>query len=369
MRARGASPGAPRAPRPRPARLNPPRTPTRRKRLPPTPSLPTLPTTPARCASSSRRRRRGAVVSLPTRRASASATRSAPHPPPRARGLIGQFPRPLRHPRPRQRARRVAAEEAARVFSSEAGVPVFVGRPPADVTCRVCRDVFLDPVIADDGFTYCRRCVPSATADDHPGALGAEHLAPDHEARAKVAASLVLCRNGLKILDNADGVNRWVYDPEGCVESVPYESRAAHEDECGYARAACGLPGTGRGVDCCPAIVLRRERASHRAACPYRLAPCPVPGCGRTVQHNRKAQHVSGCEFRTAECPNGCGWRGRRGEVTNHRSRCGLETTTCAREDSENRRRRARFARSDDLWRVRDRVRVPAVACAHCGGA
>ena len=116
-------------------------------------------------------------------------------------GLIGQIPPvPSVIPDPVERARRVAAEEAARVFSSEAGVPtVFVGRPPADVTCRVCRDGFLDPVIADDGFTYCRRCVPSATADDHPGALGAEHLAPDHEARAKVAASLVLCRNGLKI--------------------------------------------------------------------------------------------------------------------------------------------------------------------------
>ena len=285
-------------------------------------------------------------------------------------GLIGQIPPvPSVIPDPVERARRVAAEEAARVFSSEAGVPtVFVGRPPADVTCRVCRDVFLDPVIADDGFTYCRRCVPSATTDDHPGALGAENLAPDHEARAKVAASLVLCRNGLKIFDNADGVNRWVYDPEGCVESVPYESRAAHEDECGYARAACGLPGMGRGVDCCPTIVLRRERASHRAACPYRLAPCPVPGCGRTVQHNRKAQHVAGCEFRTAECPNGCGWRGRRGEVTNHRSRCGLETTTCAREDTENPAASCAFRAERRFMAAHEtECEYRAVACAHCG--
>lgn len=285
-------------------------------------------------------------------------------------GLIGQIPPvPSVIPDPVERARRVAAEEAARVFSSEAGVPtVFVARPPADVTCRVCRDVFLDPVIADDGFTYCRRCVPSADDHDDPDALGADDLAPDHEARAKVAASRVLCRNGLKILDNADGVNRWVYDPEGCPESVPYESRAAHEDECGYARAACGLPGIGRGVDSCPTIVLRRERASHRAACPFRLVPCPVPGCDRTVQHNRKAQHVSGCEFRTAKCPNGCGWGGRRGEATAHRTRCGLETTTCGREDTENPssscafRAERRFMASHET-----ECEYRAVACAHCG--
>ena len=79
MRSRPRAPRAPRPPRPAP-RLNPPRTPTRRKRLPPpTPSLPTLPTTPARCASSSPtpapRCRRG---SLPTRlpRFPTSTTRS-----------------------------------------------------------------------------------------------------------------------------------------------------------------------------------------------------------------------------------------------------------------------------------------------------
>ena len=220
-------------------------------------------------------------------------------------GLIGQIPPvPSVIPDPVERARRVAAEEAARVFSSEAGVPtVFVGRPPADVTCRVCRDVFLDPVIADDGFTYCRRCVPSATADDHPGALGAEHLAPDHEARAKVAASLVLCRNGLKILDNADGVNRWVYDPEGCVESVPYESRAAHEDECGYRARRVAFPGWAAA-----SIVVRRScfaesarRIAPRVRIDSRRAPCP--GAAGRCNTTEKRSTCPGASFEPRSVP------------------------------------------------------------------
>ena len=52
--------------------------------------------------------------------------------------------------------------EEARLFSSEAGVPtIFVTRPSPNVVCRVCKDVYLDPRIANDGFTYCRKCVPN----------------------------------------------------------------------------------------------------------------------------------------------------------------------------------------------------------------
>ena len=324
VRARMRSrPRAPRAPRP-PAgpAAGPPRTPTRRKRLPPpTPSSRRSRRRRRAVPVHPRRRRRGAVVALFRRVSRASRRRRrarASRPPPRARRSDWpDSPRPLRHPRPRRaRPSRRRRGGGARLLL-RGWRPHRLRRSPTRrlVTSRAAS-------AAASSSTPSSPTTASRTVDDASPARPPT-TSPAPSARNTSRPITRLARKSPRLscsaatdsrcLDNADGVNRWVYDPEGCVESVPYESRAAHEDECGYQRVACGLPGTGRGVDCCPTIVLRRERASHRAACPYRLAPCPVPGCGRTVQHNRKAQHVSGCEFRTAECPNGCGWRGRRG--------------------------------------------------------
>ena len=320
-----------------------------------------------------RRRRRGAVVALFRRVSRASRRRRrarASRPPPRARRSDWpDSPRPLRHPRPRRaRPSRRRRGGGARLLlrgwrphrlrrspTRRRHVPRLPRRLPRPrhrrrrlhvlSTMRPQRDRRRPP-------RRPRRGTPRARSRGSRESRRVSRALPQRtqDFRQRRRRQSMGLRPG--------GMRR--------VRPVRISRRARGRVR--VPRVACGLPGMGRGVDCCPTIVLRRARASHRAACPYRLAPCPVPGCGRTVQHNRKAQHVSGCEFRTAECPNGCGWRGRRGEVTNHRSRCGLETTTCAREDSENPAASCAFRAERRFMAAHEtECEYRAVACAHCG--
>ena len=279
-------------------------------------------------------------------------------------------------------------------FNNESGVPtVFVTRPGPHVTCRACRDVFLDPVVAHDGFTYCRGCVPNdfdaAAADTSDAArgfvLGVDDLAADLGARERVAALHVLCRHGLRYVDSATGVGRWTHEPEGCAATMAVSARRAHEDACGFARSRCALPfgdsadsggGDDGDADSCPMVVYRHEREKHRASCPYRLVPCSIPGCGERVRQNRLAQHVAVCDKKLATCPNLCPWRGRAGELARHRALCALEVVACGREDTEWGVGETRVNKQRERCAYRGERRLAAahdeqcpfrgVACRHC---
>ena len=259
-----------------------------------------------------------------------------PAPPPVGlMAAVKPIPTVLPHP---DKKNPVQLAEEARVFSSEAGVPtVFVTKPPPNVVCRVCKDVYLDPRIANDGFTYCRKCVPNLgdldVVDGYE--FDKEDLVRDHEVWEKILALQILCKNGLTFQDVADGMNKWVYNSEGCSEAVTFEGRVTHERTCGFARARCGLPRGKNDNDSCPLMIYRYERQEHQAQCPYRLTECSVIGCGKRVQFNRRAQHASLCEFKMTECPNGCPWKGRRSELVQHKKKCELELVTCGREDTE----------------------------------
>lgn len=269
-----------------------------------------------------------------------------PAPPPV--GLVGLLkPIPTVLPHPDKDKELLKAVEDTRKFSSEAGVPtVFVTRPPRDVICRACRDVYRDPVIAHDGFTYCRQCAPKDFDSDddegiHHSTVDPDHdptaaLVEDHDAWEKVLAMQILCKNGLTFMDNAAGANRWVYNPEGCTQSITLEARAKHELDCGYRRARCSLPYGRRDNDSCPVTLYQFEREEHQRECPFRLVNCGIEGCAKRIQFNRRAQHTALCERKTFECANGCGWRGARNERAQHKNACELEVVTCGREDTED---------------------------------
>jgi len=282
-------------------------------------------------------------------------------------GTLAPIPSLLPHPDHMNMAQ---AAGQARIFSSEAGVPtIFVTRPSPHVVCRVCSDVYADPVIAHDGFTYCRTCTPSSDPTDADGyELGDADLAQDHEVWEKILCMQILCRNGVLLQDNPTGISQWVHNSEGCVEAVAYAARAEHEAGCGFARVRCGLPHGRHHNDSCDMMPHRYEREEHQAQCHFRLVSCQVPGCDTRVQHNRRTQHASLCAFKVVECPVGCGWQGRRSEAASHRAMCDLELVTCARADTQDPSSFCSFMAERRFMDVHAaECEYRALGCPHCG--
>lgn len=219
---------------------------------------------------------------------------------------------------------------------------VFVGRPSAALLCPQCRDVFLDPVIASDGATYCRKCVPALGDDDEGGVDSHDALGRDLAMLEQVSQLQVLCKNGLqmnKVKEGAAGADtalKWTYDPEGCNDYCTLGGREAHEEGCDYELLTCGLPHSDVHADNCTARVRRVALEEHRAVCQHRLQECSNLGCGRLIQTRKLTEHVVTCGFKQVTCANDCGWRGIRAQLVEHRANCPLETITCGREDSED---------------------------------
>jgi hypothetical protein len=240
------------------------------------------------------------------------------------------------------------------IFATEVGVPcVFVTKPERDVMCGTCGDVFVNPVVSNaDGGTRCRACAPSdeeKDASEKKNQLAKDdrsplkdHLAEDYGALERVSSLKVMCRHGLRYVDNADeadGVGRWTHEAGvGCSFSVAIGDRKSHEDRCGFSKLVCNLPYLQKNAgdpDACQEQILRRDLPNHRAVCQYRLVPCSIPGCGERKRANRLAAHVAICDKKTVKCPNGCPWRGRGGELPRHRAQCELWIVACGRTDAE----------------------------------
>ena len=212
---------------------------------------------------------------------------------------------------------------------------VFVGRPADKFICPVCRDVFLNPVVATvDGVTYCRGCVPM------PEDVGEEYLAQLGEdvSVAQLIFDLpCLCFNSLVRKENDKGATLWVYNPQGCNEVQSMRTLEGHKMNCTLEEERCGLPGPGY-KDTCSTRVRKNEMEKHREKCKYRLVPCRnrAQGCTEWSPALLLNEHMVSCPYGKVECPNGCKWRGNRSDLLQHRERCLLEQVVCGLEDSEH---------------------------------
>ena len=212
---------------------------------------------------------------------------------------------------------------------------MFVGRPADKFICPVCRDVFLNPVVATvDGVTYCRGCVPM------PEDVGEEYLAQLGE-DVSVAQLIFdfprLCFNSLVRKENDKGATLWVYNPQGCNEVQSMRTLEGHKMNCTLEEERCGLPGPGY-KDTCSTRVRKNEMEKHREKCKYRLVPCRNRAQGCTEWHPALLlnEHMVSYPYGKVECPNGCKWRGNRSDLLQHRERCLLEQVVCGLEDSEH---------------------------------
>ena len=266
-------------------------------------------------------------------------------------------------------AARDAADQArreAKRAADPARPTVFVGRPARHHLCPICADVFNEPVVSDDGVTYCRTCVPLVGGAESGGALG---QAPDESLLGAVRHLPIACRHALVRRKGGDsGVTAWRYDHSGCQQTLTVASRLEHEASCHFAFAPCGLPFSDSPMDNCAHVARKVALEQHRRTCSHRLVDCTYKGCGRRVQARKLADHQNVCWHKPLECPNApCMWRGTRRELGAHMDVCPEAEVVCGREDTERpsecckhgcRRRMLEFHRTQCDYRP--------VACQYC---
>ena len=235
-------------------------------------------------------------------------------------------------PQPRRLARGGAATARAlgrdtSNFSSEIGAPtVFAGRPPHTLVpgslappgagtqillphapaanracllrlpprlsacacpkvCSTCADVFFDPVVSEEGITYCRRCVPVAASNR----TGEARPPP---ARAQRPAALVLSP-----APRLRGPNR---ASAASAAPSPPPLPPSHPPACGRRWRtwpdrtwACGLP----SWTCMCSAATAWCRSTQRTACPApRLAGRSPPSAARPrrARQGRESHPVAG---------------------------------------------------------------------------
>jgi len=243
---------------------------------------------------------------------------------------------------------------------------VFVGRPAVKFICPVCRDVFLNPVVATvDGVTYCRGCVPM------PEGVGEEYLAQLGEDMS--VAQLIfdlpcLCFNSLIRKENDKGATLWVYNPQGCNEVQSMRTLEGHKMNCSLEEERCGLPGPGY-KETCSTRVRKNEMEKHREKCKYRLVSCRnrTQGCLEWSPALLLNEHMVSCPYGKVECPNRCKWRGNRSDLLQHRERCLLEQVVCGLEDSEHPGQTCQYTcRRHELLQHQDLCKFRQRPCEFC---
>ena len=245
---------------------------------------------------------------------------------------------------------------------------VFVGYPARKFICPVCRDVFLDPVVATvDGITYCRPCVPM------PEGVGEEYLAQLGEdvSVARLIFDLpCLCFNSLVRKENDKGATLWVFNPTGCSEVQTMRTVEGHKKNCTLEVERCGLPGPGYS-DTCSVRVRKNDLEKHRAACKYRLVPCRnrAMGCPEFSPLLLLNEHMVACPFGKVECPNrNCRWRGNRSDLLHHREKCPHEQVVCGLEDSEKQGQTCQYTcLRHELLQHQDLCEFQQKPCEFCG--
>lgn len=181
---------------------------------------------------------------------------------------------------------------------SRDNVIVFVNStPPSNLLCPIHGGLFIQPVIAKCGHTFCRPCLLKYIESD--GSQSSEcpidknifkkkdlrSLIPNIVVAESISTLKVYCKYGCK-LENG----KWIKDTNGCPEEITLASREQHENVCPYALICCPF-----NKSC--SLIRRMDLENHLKQCAHVTCPHKKIGCTFQGDGNTLKDHLAGCPY------------------------------------------------------------------------
>ncbi|BFZ17892.1 hypothetical protein BsWGS_20930 [Bradybaena similaris] len=165
---------------------------------------------------------------------------------------------------------------------------VFVDSPNKKLFCRICGEVFRDPVIVACGHTYCRTCVLTSAdgicpVDDQRLVVMVSNIAVSEQ----IGELVIHCKYGCTY----DVMSKqYVVDPSKCPATFKISCRREHESDCDYMTVEC--PNNNN----CPAL-LKKDLEDHLRMCNNVHCPYKKFGCYFVGTQEEFEEHLKTCRF------------------------------------------------------------------------
>ncbi|XP_005096532.1 E3 ubiquitin-protein ligase TRAF7 isoform X2 [Aplysia californica] len=174
------------------------------------------------------------------------------------------------------------------LVGEEEEVLVFVEPPNKKLFCRICDQVFRDPVIVACGHTYCRPCVQNRVdgtcpVDDQKLVVMVANIAVSEQ----IGELMIHCKYGCSY-DEAS--HTYIVDTTRCPVTVKLHTRKDHELDCDYMPVEC--PNNAG----CP-LLLKKDledhlRSCNNVNCPHQRYSCDFMGTQEELE-----DHLKVCKF------------------------------------------------------------------------
>ncbi|KAK7003570.1 E3 ubiquitin-protein ligase TRAF7-like isoform X1, partial [Biomphalaria glabrata] len=175
-----------------------------------------------------------------------------------------------------------------RTLTEEDEVIVFVDSPNKKLFCRLCDQVFKDPVIVSCGHTYCKSCVASRSdgicpVDDQRLVVMVANIAVSEQ----IGELMIHCKYGCYYNET---LKRFVADSTKCPSTFRMNQRRDHENDCDY------MP-----IDCpnnagCPPL-LKKDLEDHLRSCNNVHCPNKKYSCDFIGTQDELEEHLKSCRF------------------------------------------------------------------------
>eukprot|EP00039_Didymoeca_costata_P029354 m.24312 g.24312 ORF g.24312 m.24312 type:complete len:699 (-) comp7595_c0_seq1:214-2310(-) len=174
---------------------------------------------------------------------------------------------------------------------------LFASPVPKNVKCPLCTNLFIEPVIAKCGHTFCKSCLlqrPPAKCPSHGTTLSLhpQSIIPNITVIEQISELSIHCRYGVKRGD--DNLCKPMIDEEGCKAIIPLGDRLEHEKDCEFQPVRCP-----NSVKCGPLI--KRDLDNHLTICDQYKCPHERQGCNFCGTKPDMEAHITTCKFESVK--------------------------------------------------------------------